>query len=69
MVTPGDYEIFNSAGRSGYVCVGNSAILERRPGHSGILPANPSVVLGPSALLKEFLGVSWQFTWARDHSQ
>lgn len=68
-MTLGDYEISISAGCSGYVNISNSAIIEHRPGRLVILPAKPSVVLGPSALPKQFLGVSWQFTWARDHFQ
>lgn len=52
MVTLGYYEISIGTGRSGCVCISDSAILEHRPGHSVILPAKPSVVLGPSALPK-----------------
>lgn len=56
-MTLGYYETSISAGCSGYVNSSNSAILKHRPGHSVILPAKPSVVLGPSALPKQFPGV------------
>lgn len=60
-----NYEIPISARCLRYENISNSAILKHRHGHSVILPSKLSVVLGPSALPKQFLGMGWSFTFCQ----